>query len=227
MSACPKCNKDNPSTAKFCGKCGHVFMSGGVKYPGAGGASPDPTYMPSGPSGDSGKTYMPRGGGNMQATELGNSVPGAAGASGLQIGGAATVQETNSSITPAAPFVGGGGGGGPRTQLAEEESKPLAGWLVVLRSRAMAPYTDIPVYEGRNIIGRDPSRGPHYFQDPNASEEHLLLVAKNGSVRATDLGSSNGTLVNNELIDAAVLKRGDMVRIGKTTLVFIPLPEAA
>jgi hypothetical protein len=231
MNACPKCNKENPDTAKFCGKCGHVFMAGGVKYPGAGTPSPDKTYMPSGPSGPSGapgasaKTYMPRGGGNMQRTELGDSVSdGTPGGSGLQIGGAATVQETHSSIGPAAGYQGGGG---PRTQLAEEESKPIAGWLVVMRSRSMDAYMDIPVFEGRNILGRDPGRGPHYLQDPNASEEHLLLVAKNGAVRATDLGSSNGTLVNNELIDATVLKRGDMVRIGKTVMVFVPMPDAA
>ena len=142
---------------------------------------------------------------------------------GAQIGGAAmTVQEDSGSSPGLGPSVKHGGG--PRTELHEDAVKPLAGWLVVLRSRSVPAYHDVPLFVGRNILGKDPSRGPHCLNDPNASSEHALIIAKEDAVRITDMGSTNGTIVNDQRIDMVALKKGDKVRIGKTTMVYIPLP---
>jgi pSer/pThr/pTyr-binding forkhead associated (FHA) protein len=108
----------------------------------------------------------------------------------------------------------------------EDTVQPLAGWFVVLRSRSMQPYRDIPIFVGRNKIGRDPNLGPHCVPEPNASAEHAMVIAEDGQVEIMDLGSANGTIVNNKPVPrSAVLSDGDMVRIGKTTMVFVPMPQ--
>jgi hypothetical protein len=196
-------------------------METGVSYPAAAGGA---------------RSVTPGGQGNVLPTELGQGdarsvVPGGQGnfdrtemaPTGPIVGGAAsTVQE--GSMSGAMPA---GGGWSPKTQLEDDVVQPIAGWLVVLRSRHMTPYQDIPIFEGRNILGRDLNRGKQHLTDPNASTEHVLILARDGGVKLTDLGSSNGTIVNNQRVDAVDLKKGDMVRIGKTTFAFVPMPQVA
>lgn len=56
--------------------------------------------------------------------------------------------------------------------------------------------------------------------DPAMSTEHAEISSSSGIVKIRDLGSSNGTLVNNELITSAVLKEGDTVKLGDTIFRF-------
>lgn len=202
-SVCHQCSHQNTAGARFCGGCGTPFMDAAVSYPG-NAASPGPA-----------RSVIPGGKGNFEKTnvETGGPIVG---------GAAATVQE-NSMIGA----MDGGGGWNPKTQMEDDVVQPISGWLVVLRSRHMPPYLEVPLFEGRNILGRDPNRGKQHLTDPNASSEHVLILARDGVVRLTDLGSSNGTIVNNRNVDAVDLKHGDMIRIGKTTFTFVPMPQAA
>lgn len=209
MATCEQCGYENRSKAKICGQCGTPIMSAGVGYAGA---------EPAGPIG-------PPGGGNMLPTipegaetswpKHGVS-PGEA-----KVGGAAATVQEDPAVLPQPKL-----GAAPRTQLSEEVTKPLAGWLVVLRSRSMSPYQDIPIYIGRNMLGRDPNRGPHNVDDTNASKEHAVAIGNKDGVDLMDLGSANGTVVNNQQIRTHTLQKGDMVKIGKTTMVFIPFTES-
>lgn len=57
------------------------------------------------------------------------------------------------------------------------------------------------------------------LQDTYVSQVHARLYAKNGGWYVEDLGSTNGTLLNDRRVDApVVVHAGDVVKIGKTVL---------
>jgi pSer/pThr/pTyr-binding forkhead associated (FHA) protein len=57
------------------------------------------------------------------------------------------------------------------------------------------------------------------IDDPFASDRHLRLSVDAGRLLVEDLGSTNGTLVNDRRIDTpTTLTRGDSIRVGTTTL---------
>ena len=57
------------------------------------------------------------------------------------------------------------------------------------------------------------------IDDTYASSQHARLFGKNGSWYVEDLGSTNGTYVNDQKLAApAMVQPGDKIRIGTTTL---------
>jgi predicted component of type VI protein secretion system len=58
------------------------------------------------------------------------------------------------------------------------------------------------------------------IDDGKASRRHARLVVAGGVVEIEDLGSSNGTLLNDKPVQKRMLHDGDEVKIGKTVLVF-------
>ena len=57
------------------------------------------------------------------------------------------------------------------------------------------------------------------LEDTYASQQHARLFAKNESWFVEDLGSTNGTFVNDQKLAApAMLQPGDKVRVGQTIL---------
>lgn len=59
------------------------------------------------------------------------------------------------------------------------------------------------------------------LHDPFASAHHALILWRDGRWWLEDLGSQNGTWLNDELIPRwAVLAYGDLIRIGQTELFF-------
>lgn len=58
------------------------------------------------------------------------------------------------------------------------------------------------------------------IDDGKASRRHARLVVAGGVVEIEDLGSSNGTLLNDKPVQKRMLRDGDEVKIGKTVLVF-------
>jgi signal transduction histidine kinase/pSer/pThr/pTyr-binding forkhead associated (FHA) protein len=62
------------------------------------------------------------------------------------------------------------------------------------------------------------------LHDTEASRRHAeLRLLPNGTHQLLDLGSSNGTFVNGKLAKDVVLKPGDEIRIGQSTLVYLAL----
>lgn len=214
MTMCSACGHQNSQTAKMCGQCGTPLMSAGVGY---GGPESSPPF--------------PGGGGNVLPT-VPEGMPGggAGGLGNVRVGGAEPTIMEGVGGAPAAFGAGAsrGGGfpaaGGPKTRMPDEVGKPVAGWLVVLRSRSLSPYQDIPLFKGRNLLGRAAPEPVQCIADGNASNQHALVLSENGTSTITDLGSANGTIVNNERIQATALAKGDRVKIGKTTFVFVPVP---
>jgi hypothetical protein len=58
------------------------------------------------------------------------------------------------------------------------------------------------------------------IDDPLVSRDHLQLRAKQGRYLLFDLSSTGGTFVNNQPVKTATLKPGDVIRIGKTLLIY-------
>ncbi len=57
------------------------------------------------------------------------------------------------------------------------------------------------------------------LEDTYVSQEHARIFAKNGSWYVEDLGSTNGTFVNEQRLAApAMLTPGDRIRVGTTIL---------
>lgn len=69
-------------------------------------------------------------------------------------------------------------------------------------------------------IGRERIPGGIVLQDPNASRRHAKLSYDGRSWHIADLGSTNGTLVNDVDVDVHTLHDGDILTIGLTNLVF-------
>ena len=59
------------------------------------------------------------------------------------------------------------------------------------------------------------------------SRRHAEFRQDDDEFQVVDVGSLNGTYVNREPVDSAVLANGDEVQIGKFRLVFLTGPEGA
>lgn len=68
------------------------------------------------------------------------------------------------------------------------------------------------------VIGRS-ENADIKLDDRWASRRHCLIEAHDGTLVVQDLGSKHGTLLNDAIISEAVLKPGDALRIGLTTLI--------
>lgn len=84
-----------------------------------------------------------------------------------------------------------------------------------LMGRPVRNYTfDKPVIQ----VGRDPGADV-YVDNPGVSRDHFRLEKTDeGEYRVVDLGSANGTFVNDQMVNAALVHNNDVVRFGKYTL---------
>src|SRR2546430_17592340 len=83
---------------------------------------------------------------------------------------------------------------------------PFAGRIVALPSQMVS-------------IGRPPDKEV-VVGDPATSGHHGRTEVRSGSFWISDLGSTNGTLVNGEPVIEKQLSDGDMIAIGQNTLRF-------
>lgn len=79
---------------------------------------------------------------------------------------------------------------------------------------------EVPLYEGENVLGRDP--GPRgAIPDASVSRKHARLTLSGDTATLEDLGSKNGTFACDRRIDGPIpLVDGDPIRLGLVTLVF-------
>src|SRR4051812_44108238 len=68
-------------------------------------------------------------------------------------------------------------------------------------------------------VGREPSLPLHLDEDTQVSRRHARFTAQGGGAAVEDLGSTNGTYVNEQPINSPrTLNPGDKVRVGLTVL---------
>jgi pSer/pThr/pTyr-binding forkhead associated (FHA) protein len=75
-------------------------------------------------------------------------------------------------------------------------------------------------------VGRAP-RADFVVDAALVSRLHCRLAAGAGEIEAVDLESTNGTYVNGQRVDRAVLKEGDKLRVGAVELVVMKSTKAA
>lgn len=92
--------------------------------------------------------------------------------------------------------------------------------LVVERAPGHTPGMEYDVAEGA-VLGRG-DQAEIRLEDPFASSRHARLVRQGGIVVIEDLGSTNGTYLNEELLSGPQpLHPGDRVRIGDSEFTYL------
>ncbi|MDO5741102.1 MAG: FHA domain-containing protein [Ornithinimicrobium sp.] len=105
----------------------------------------------------------------------------------------------------------------PEDQRTVDALRPGTALLIVLRG---------PNTGARFLLDADEvssGRHPHsdiFLDDVTVSRRHAVFVREGDGYAVRDVGSLNGTYVNRERIEVAVLAPGDEVQIGKFRLVF-------
>jgi Protein of unknown function (DUF3662)/Inner membrane component of T3SS, cytoplasmic domain len=93
---------------------------------------------------------------------------------------------------------------------------PGAELVVVEKGRAARTF---PLTRDRVVIGRL-GGSDIVLEDPGASRRHAEVRRENGQYVISDLGSTNGTLVNGRAVGERTLEEGDKIGIGRTVLEF-------
>lgn len=86
---------------------------------------------------------------------------------------------------------------------------------LALMGRPVRNYTfDKPLIS----IGRDPESDV-FVDNPGVSRDHFRLErTPTGEYQVVDLGSANGTFLNDQSVNTALVRNNDVVRFGKYTL---------
>ena len=131
-------------------------------------------------------------------------------------------KQTKKTSSPIGTIIQGAGHAKEKT---DTERKKLTGFLVTYSHSSNGDF--FPLYEGKNMIGRADASQVCVKNDSAVSEKHLSILyrAVDRKFKFKDEQSSNGTFINDELIDEGELKNLDVIRIGTTQLQFIEIPQ--
>ncbi|MDH5414729.1 MAG: GGDEF domain-containing protein [Flavobacteriaceae bacterium] len=105
-------------------------------------------------------------------------------------------------------------------QSADKEASDKAACFLVVGGELNGTIFDL--LDGETIVGRNPDCTiPLEFQ--GVSRKHFKATVKDDSCEVEDLGSSNGTFLNNTKIEAqASLQKGDIIKLGSIALKYLP-----
>lgn len=102
---------------------------------------------------------------------------------------------------------------------------PVVGWLVCVEGASKGK--DFSIRPERNFIGRDASMDICIGGDNTISSKKHAIISYNPkeAVFRVMPGEGHGIvyLNNNEVFGAEKLKRGDIIQVGETNLIFVPL----
>jgi pSer/pThr/pTyr-binding forkhead associated (FHA) protein len=131
------------------------------------------------------------------------------------------LKRTSATVTPGyAPPPPDATGIHSATSAGRSPDGDLDARLVVERAPGHVPGMEYEVAEGA-IMGRG-DQAEIRLEDPFASSRHARLVRQGGVVVIEDLGSTNGTYLNEELLSGPQpLHSGDRVRIGDSEFTFM------
>lgn len=105
-------------------------------------------------------------------------------------------------------------------QAADNEAAEKPACFLVVGGDLNGTIFDL--LDGETIVGRSPdSTIPLEFQ--GISRKHFKVIVKNDDSVVHDLGSSNGTFLNNTKIEGSIdLSKGDMIKLGSIALKYLP-----
>lgn len=226
---CTQCATVNASDAAHCIRCG-VPLGGASAPKGAkrattleGGAAhagepiQPPSFLKGGPpKAFSGGAPNAGGGGGRRKTVL-DGDDGASQNPGWNAGGGAGGSGRSKTMLDegGAEEPGSGASGGRKARTI--------GWMVSFDFNPSGQ--EYSLREGKTSIGRGRDNDCSLFYDGQASDNHAMVIYRNGECKVKDNASTHGTLVNGEDIgigEVAELKSGDTLKIGGSTfLVFL------
>ena len=116
----------------------------------------------------------------------------------------------------------------PQTKRPEEtpgvEGLPVGSALLVVK-RGPNAGSRFLLDQPTTSAGRHPD-SDIFLDDVTVSRRHAEFRQEEDEFQVVDVGSLNGTYVNREPVDSAVLANGDEVQIGKFRLVFLAGPRS-
>jgi len=109
-----------------------------------------------------------------------------------------------------------------RTKVESDDQPAHAEWALVAYAGAALGRV-FPLIGGQVLVGRAPDAGVALL-DGEVSRHHARILVEEGRVQVEDLGSTNGTRVNGELVRGrADLHAGDRLAIGGHVLKLVYL----
>ena len=107
---------------------------------------------------------------------------------------------------------------GVEASFVEGEPEPAAvGGGASLRFLRGGDGRTVTLTKPVTMLGRLPESDV-VVDDPGASRQHARISSANGAFTISDLGSTNGTLVNEQPVGETSLEDGDRITIGTSTL---------
>lgn len=105
-------------------------------------------------------------------------------------------------------------------KAADDEASEKAACFLVVGGDLNGTLFDL--LDGETFVGRNPDCTiPLEFQ--GVSRQHFKVIVKGDESLISDLGSANGTFLNNKKIEQdTVLVKGDMVKLGSIALKYLP-----
>ena len=109
---------------------------------------------------------------------------------------------------------------------AGETVRPATGWLVCINGATKG--TDYRIYQGYTYIGRDPAQNQIAIPDDHISSVPSARILYEEESRKFFINETNGArnpvYLNEKLFDGRVmLNPYDIIRLGNTSLLFVPL----
>lgn len=112
---------------------------------------------------------------------------------------------------------------GTDSSVSGVEGLPTGSALLVVK-RGPNAGSRFLLDQATTSAGRHPD-SDIFLDDVTVSRRHAEFRLESGEFQVVDVGSLNGTYVNREPVDSAVLANGDEVQIGKFRLVFLTGPK--
>ncbi|WP_421845630.1 glycogen accumulation regulator GarA [Mycobacterium sp.] len=112
---------------------------------------------------------------------------------------------------------------GAESSVSGVEGLPAGSALLVVK-RGPNAGSRFLLDQAITSAGRHPD-SDIFLDDVTVSRRHAEFRLESDSFNVVDVGSLNGTYVNREPVDSAILANGDEVQIGKFRLVFLTGPK--
>ena len=101
----------------------------------------------------------------------------------------------------------------PISKIVEQQSKNA--YILFLKGHLLGKLCTLE--KGKTVIGRS-AQADIPLNDASVSREHSEIKITGETATIKDLGSTNGTFVNNKRIAKHVLKDGDRIQISASTV---------
>jgi hypothetical protein len=119
------------------------------------------------------------------------------------------------------PTESGNGSNESANTEAPRSARKIVGWIISYTIDPMG--VDYRIFEGNNLIGRDPSNSIILSKESTISGRHATILYRSGKFWVKDEMSANGSFLNGEEMEiqkAYEMNDNDILRLGNTVFRF-------